>query len=123
MLIQDLTSTFSDIVQRTYAFFDQLGLSITGLLIVGALFALALIFAVREAATWFFKIDDVKKDLRRVRDSLNEIEGELRALQTIMAKNRERFEKSEDDLVDSPESEPAAVEPAPKKSTTFPVVH
>ncbi|MEK7356736.1 MAG: hypothetical protein AAB250_09815, partial [Bdellovibrionota bacterium] len=41
-------------------------------------------FALREAATWFLKIDDLKSDIRRLRDLVLQMEGEVRVLQALV---------------------------------------
>ncbi|MES2854350.1 MAG: hypothetical protein V4692_00725 [Bdellovibrionota bacterium] len=120
----DLTALFSDIVQRIYSLLDQAGLSVAGFLIVGALFSLALLFGFREAVTWFFKIDDIKKDLRRIRDSLNEVEGELRTLQTVYERQRAKAGAAAEIEV-GPETtlQSEIAKPAPVKSPSFPIAH
>jgi uncharacterized protein (DUF3084 family) len=122
--MQNLTPLFSDLVQRGYAFYDQLGLSVTGLLLAGAICLILLVFGLRELVTWFFKIDDIKRDLRRIRESLNEVEGELRTLQALRIQTEEKAAESIEDLpLENPELKEQAAKPAPTKGPSFPLIH
>lgn len=75
-------------VGDAYATFDSMQISVTALLIGLVVFSFGFFFALREAASWFLKIDDVKKDVRRLRDLVLDMEGELHSLQAQMAKNK-----------------------------------
>lgn len=84
-----METTALETVQRTYDLFESLNLSVTGLLVLGAVLALGFLFAIREAASWFFKVDDLKRDVRRLQELVLAIEGEVRVLQNVMAQGRE----------------------------------
>lgn len=94
-----------DIIQNAYNVFEQLHLSVTGLLVASIVFALAFLFAVREAASWFFKVDDVKRDIRRLHEVTTQLEGEIKVVQTLLAQIREPLEQRS--------SKATAVEPVP----------
>ncbi len=71
-----------DFVRNSYSVFEQLGLSVTALITIAVIVSLAFLFAVREVATWFFKIDDLKRDIVLLREVATQLEGEIRALNT-----------------------------------------
>lgn len=75
-------------IKSTYAIFEQYHISMTGLMVIAILLALAFLFSVREAAAWFFKIDDLKRDIQRLRLISNQLESEIRSLQTLVDQNR-----------------------------------
>lgn len=79
--------------QNAYNLLEQFHISLTGLLVAALVFALAFIFAVREAASWFFKVDDVKRDIRRLHEITAQLEGEIKALQTLLIQTKEPLEK------------------------------
>ena len=112
------------ILNDAYAMFDSLQLSVTSLVVAGLVLTLFFLFALREAATWFFKINDMKADLRRLRQLVVDMEGELRLMHSMLAQNLKIA--SEEGIVDmemrAPSKEGAAtsVSPAPTK---FPVTH
>jgi len=96
---------FLKFINRAYGFFDQHDLSVSGLLVVGTILALAFLFAVREAAGWFFKIHDLKR--------------EIRALQTLVSYLNDRHLNESRD----PEPLPTAnSKPAPS-GASFPIIH
>ena len=84
-----METTALETVRKTYEIFDSLNLSVTGLLVLGVVLALGFLFAIREAAAWFFKVDDLKRDVRRLQELVLAIEGEVRVLQNVMAHGRE----------------------------------
>lgn len=77
-------------IKNAYAIYEQLNISVTGLIVAALILALAFLFAVREAATWFFKVDDLKRDIHRLGEITVQLEGEIRALQNLLsqAKNQ-----------------------------------
>ena len=83
MNLQDLPKILND----AYAMFDSLQLSVTSLVVAGLSLTLVLLFAVRQAASWFFKIDDIKRDIRDVRQLVIDMEGEIRMLQGLLSQN------------------------------------
>lgn len=74
-------------LQNVYAIFEQYQISMTGLLIAAAVFSVALLFAVREAASWFFKIDDLKHDLGRLQKLTSQLENEIHSLRNLLSKS------------------------------------
>ena len=88
-----------EFVNAVYAFIDQMHLTITGLLVAVAILSLAFIFAVREAASWFFKIDDIKKDVRRVQNLILELEGEVKVMQELVSQAK-RLNQTEETTID-----------------------
>ena len=67
--------------------FDSLNLSVTALVVIGLVLAVVFIFAAREAASWFFKIDDLKKDVKKVSQLVVDMEAEVRMLQGLLSQN------------------------------------
>ncbi len=83
MNLQVLPKILSD----AYAMFDSLQLSVTSLVLIGILLTVVFLFAIRQAATWFFKIDDIKSDVRKLRQLVVDLEGEVRLLQGLLTQN------------------------------------
>lgn len=75
------------VITDAYKMFDQLNLSVTSLVVIGVVLSLLFLFAAREAAAWFFKVDDVKKDVRKLRQLVIDLEGEMRSLQGLLNQN------------------------------------
>ena len=75
------------IITDAYKMFDQLNLSVTSLVVIGIVLSLLFLFAAREAAAWFFKVDDVKRDVRKLRQLVIDLEGEMRSLQGLLNQN------------------------------------
>jgi hypothetical protein len=83
MNVQLLPKLLSD----AYTMFDSLNLSVTALVAIGLVLGLVFIFAAREAASWFFKIDDLKKDVKKVSQLIVDMEAEVRMLQGLLSQN------------------------------------
>lgn len=49
---------------------------------IAAVVTIAFLFAMRELAAWFFKIDDLKRDIRSLEVGISRLEGEIKALQS-----------------------------------------
>ena len=81
MNVQILPKLLSD----AYALFDSLNLSVTALVGIGLALGVVFIFAAREAASWFFKIDDLKKDVKKVSQLIVDMEAEVRLLQGLLS--------------------------------------
>ncbi len=76
-------------LQSFYGFMDGLGIS-PGLLIgLAALLALAGLLAVREAAAWFFKIDELRRNIDRLCDAASRLESEVRVVRDLVKTSRE----------------------------------
>lgn len=97
-------------IQNAYQTIDRLHLSMTSLAVIALIVGIAFLFAVREVAAWFFKIDDLKRDLRNLEESIGRLEGEVRNLQ-LMNKGAE----------EAPLHEPS-VETV-RRSEQFPINH
>jgi hypothetical protein len=74
------------IVQETYAFYERLEVSPGFLIGVAALFAVAGLLALREAAAWFFKVEDIKRDIARLQETAQQLEAEIRIAQNLIQK-------------------------------------
>jgi Na+-transporting NADH:ubiquinone oxidoreductase subunit NqrF len=83
MNVQALPKYLSD----AYAMFDSLNLSVTALVAMGLILTIVFLFAIREAASWFFKIDDIKQDVKKVRQLVVDMEAEVRTLQSLLTQN------------------------------------
>lgn len=77
-----------DAIQSAYSVFESYNLSVTTLIVLALIFALAFLFSVREAAAWFFKIDDLKRELKRLNESALHLEAEIAALKEIVSQAR-----------------------------------
>ena len=102
-------------IGQAYAAFDSLQISMTALLIGLAVFSFGFFFALREAASWFLKIDDVKKDVRRLREIVLEMEAELRVAQSLIQKNQPALNEASS-LTQETESADIVVDVAPKSA-------
>lgn len=120
------------LVTDIYNLFDNLNLSVTSLLVIGGVLTLLFLFAAREAAAWFFKIDDVKKDVRKLRQLVIDLEGEVRSLQGLLKQNisAKAYESASAEAAAAPAAiaaatAPTATAPAPAKSASanFPINH
>ena len=109
MNVQLLPKFLSD----AYEMFDSLNLSVTALVLIGLVLAVIFIFAAREAASWFFKIDDLKKDVKKVNQLVVDMEAEVRLLQGLLTQN---LKLAAPGTQPEKQTEAAApVSPAPKK--------
>lgn len=71
-------------IRGIYEVFDQLNLSVWGVLGIAFVLFVAFLFAVREAASWFFKVDDLKRDIQDLREVSQELRAELHTLQSLI---------------------------------------
>lgn len=67
-------------IQSAYQTIDRLHLSMEMLAVITLVVLVAFLFALREVAAWFFKIDDLKKDIRSLEAGISRLESELKAL-------------------------------------------
>lgn len=67
-------------VQNAYSTIDRMHLSMTTLAVIALVVTLAFMFAVREVAAWFFKIDDLKKDIRNLEGAIGDLQEQIRSL-------------------------------------------
>jgi hypothetical protein len=73
-------------IQQAYALIERYGISLTSLSVIAVLLLIALMFAAREAAAWFFKVEDVKSDISRLQEVVLQLEGEIRVLQGLSSR-------------------------------------
>lgn len=111
-----------------YAFFDSLQISVTAMVIALVIVSFGFFFALREAATWFLKIDDLKSDVRRLRDLVLQMEGEVRVLQSLLSNDSAPRPKVAEEKPQLPKKETAAIQPAAvselaKAPKAFPINH
>jgi hypothetical protein len=71
-------------INQVYAFIGHWNLSVTALAAAAVIFGLALLFAVREAASWFFKVDHVRRDIKKLHKIHLDLESEVRSLHTLI---------------------------------------
>jgi hypothetical protein len=109
---------------------EELNISVTGVLVIMLILALAFLFAVREAATWFFKVDDVKRDIQNLREVTSQLEGEIRALHNIIGQAKQQaalnlVTPAADLPLPSPSTSRAPLHSTSSKITSsqFPIVH
>jgi hypothetical protein len=75
-----------DFIKNAYDTFEQYHISVTALIVATLVLFITLLFAMREAASWFFKIDDIKRDVRKLHALTVELEAELRLIQDLVLK-------------------------------------
>lgn len=114
------------LLNDAYTLFDSLNLSVTSLVVMGLLLTVVLLFVLRQAASWFFKVDDIKRDIRDVRQLVVDMEGEIRLLQGLLSQNV----RVATELSEMPVPAPAAAAPktkapeiTPAPSINFPIQH
>jgi hypothetical protein len=86
MQIEKIVSALTDF----YNWVQSLQVSSGFLLGLAALFAIAGMLALREAAAWFFKVEDLKKDIARLQDTAAVLESEIRLVQSLMREATDR---------------------------------
>jgi hypothetical protein len=99
--------------------------SVTSLIAIATVFAIALLFSVREAAAWFFKVDDIKRDIKAVHDLVLELESEVRSLQNQSNRLKPSLVRPEPAAEHRTEQSSALrtpVQPA-KERPSFPISH
>lgn len=113
-----------------YAFFDSLQVSVTAMVVALVIVSFGFFFALREAATWFLKIDDLKSDVRGLRDLVLQMEGEVRVLQSLLTADTTPTTTTVTPIEKPqlPKKETAAVEAAALSEITnapkaFPITH
>lgn len=74
-----------DTLQNLYEMFGSAHLSLTALSAIVLTLTLAFLYSSREAAAWFFKVNDIKKDIGLLNEGLSQIEGEIRGLKSLFA--------------------------------------
>jgi hypothetical protein len=104
-------------ISHAYGYFDQLHISVTELVVIAVFLALALLFAVREAAAWFFRIHELKQEIRSLRDQSVYLEGEIHALQTLVRQLTNLSDSERKPKLPPIESQPAAT------AVSFPIIH
>lgn len=75
-------------IQNIYAFMDKMDVTPGFLIGLALLLSLAGLFAVREAAAWFFKVEDLRTDIDRLHDIAVKLEGEIRVVQKLVSQNQ-----------------------------------
>lgn len=86
MQIEKVMAAVSDF----YNWVQTLEVSSGFLLGLAILFAIAGMLALREAAAWFFKVEDLKKDIARLQDTAALLESEIRLVQSLMKEATDR---------------------------------
>ena len=73
-----------DLLETAYQILDAYRISLPMLLGGAFLLSIAFVFASREAASWFLKTHDLKKDIARVEEAMFQLKGEIRSLQDLL---------------------------------------
>ncbi len=76
-------------IQQAYEFFERMNISVTSLIVISLILSLTFLFAIREAASWFFKVDQLKRDLKRLKLSTAQLEGEIRSLRVLLTQSKQ----------------------------------
>jgi hypothetical protein len=84
-----------DFIKNAYDTFEQYHISVTALIVATLVLFIAMLFAMREAASWFFKIDDIKRDVRKLHSLTVELETELRLIQDLVLKGPAKQQEPE----------------------------
>ena len=108
-------------ILSTYEFFERMNLSVTSLVVIALVFSLAFLFSVREAAAWFFKIDDLKRDLKYLNQTVLDLESEIRSLQNLV--DQAKVNQPVLGLVPRAENENPESKSERSSSSGFPIVH
>lgn len=124
LILDTIVKTIGD----AYAFFDSLQVSVTAMVAALVIVTFGFFFALREAATWFLKIDDLKSDVRRLRELVLQMEGEVRVMQSLLTNEAVVTEKPAIGAVELPKKETAAIQAAAVSEITkapkaFPITH
>ncbi len=82
--LENLANTALNAVSSAYDVIDRLQISVTGLFVIGALLLLVFLYATRELATWFFKIDRLKRDLRDLRNLTIQLDREIKNMNSVL---------------------------------------
>lgn len=116
-----------DWIQQATVTSAQLNLSMTAVAVIASVLIVALFFALREAASWFFKIDDIKRDLRKLQRMTVDLESEVRALHGLVEASQARdLTTTHAPSMSPPLSPPlsSVLEKTPaEKPPTFPISH
>ena len=84
-------------------------------------------FAARELLGWFFKIDDLKKDLARLHELSQNLESEMRTLHAVIYKDRQVTGPAPTVVVPPAENRETGptqlARKAAEKSAAFPITH
>ena len=92
-------NNLQSLLQNADALLDQfqaLHLSITALLVGAFLCVLILVIATREAVSWFSKVDSVRRDLKRLQKSTDEIDVEVKAIRELLVQLKSPLNKKID---------------------------
>lgn len=116
-----------DWIQQISATIAHFNLSMTAVAGIAFVLFIALLFALREAASWFFKIDDLKRELRKMNRMVIDLESEVRALHGLIESSKGREHTSIHTPSMSPPLSPplsSLNEKTPtEKSVAFPISH
>lgn len=115
MNVQLLPKLLSD----SYTMFDSLNLSVTALVVIGLVLSIVFIFAAREAASWFFKIDDLKKDVKKVGQLVVDMEAEVRLLQGLLSQTVKLATPAMNDPITTAVTGPMVASPAPTSASAL----
>lgn len=74
----------AELLEAAYGWLDAAGISLETLLVASIVFLIAMLFASREAASWFLKTHDIKKDVARLEELTLELQGDVRALEVLI---------------------------------------
>ena len=87
MTPEAVENNLQSVLQTTDSLLDQfqaLHLSLTALAVGGFVCALVLVFALREAASWFSKADGIRCELKRLQKTSIEVETEVKAIKELL---------------------------------------
>ena len=121
----DLESVFQSIY-GAFESFQSLHLSVTALMVIALILTLAFLFAVREAATWFFKVGDLKRDIKRLHSVSEQLENEVKTIQSLLNEMREPLKSAVESQTPSAsggQAQTVAQAVVPARPSAFPINH
>lgn len=110
-------------LQAAYAWIESFGLSISMLVTVTCALFVACAFAARESLTWFLKVEDIKKDLDRLNDSVGQLEGEIRIMSQRLLEPRVIPEPPAPSFTPEVGLGPSRLNTRQSRKSVFPVQH
>lgn len=104
-------------IQNAYSVLDRLQFSMTQLLVITVIFSLTFIFAVREATSWFLKVDSLKKEMKKLNRTTAQLEADIKEVKALLLANSTTQQADARESGLAPEGFTLSSEPAAKNKT------
>lgn len=105
----------SDWLESIYGWLEAVHVSPSALAGATLFLSLAFLLALREAAAWFLKTHDLKRDLARLEELSLQLEGQIRSV-------RDSIDRLADARSRTPTAEGSGEKPKPEQATPAPPV-